>query len=311
MPALELFTDLYELRMARAYLALGMKDRAVFSLSVRRLPPARNFLLACGTDDLLDVIQALHFDREDLEYLGSLGEFPGDFLAWLEGFRFGSDVSAVPEGTPVFAEEPLLEISAPIAEAHLLETLALNLIGTQTLLASKAARIVAAAAGRPVIDFGSRRAQGTDAAVAGARAFHIAGVAATSNLLAGKLHGLPVAGTMVHSFVQSFDDEADAFRAVASLYPETTLLLDTYDTLAGVRHVVELARQLGSQFRVAGVRLDSGDLAALSREARLILDAAGLRQVQIFASGGLDETRIAALVARGRADRRVRRGNRT
>ena len=165
---------------------------------------------------------------------------------------------------------------APIAQAQLIETLAMNMVGLQTLLASKAARVVAAAAGRPVVDFGSRRAQGLDAAVAGARAFHLAGVSATSNLLAGARYGIPVAGTMAHSFVQAFDDEAAAFRAFARLYPETILLVDTYDTPAGVRPVVDLARELGGAFRIRGVRLDSGDLLALSREAREILDAAGL-----------------------------------
>jgi nicotinate phosphoribosyltransferase len=295
----ELFTDLYELRMAHAYQALGMREEAVFSLFVRRLPPARNFLLACGTEDLLDALEALRFGPESLGYLRSLGEFPEPFLSWLAGLRFSGSVHAVPEGTPVFAEEPILEVVAPIAEAQLVETLAMNLVGLQTLLASKAARVVAAAAGRPVVDFGSRRAQGLDAAVAGARAFHIAGVAATSNLLAGARHGIPVAGTMAHSFVQAFGSEAEAFRAFARLYPETILLVDTYDTPEGVRRVVALARELGPDFRVRGVRLDSGDLLALSREARAILDAAGLGRLQVFASGGLDETRIAALLAAG------------
>jgi len=300
MPArLELFADLYELRMARAYHALGMEGEAVFSLHVRRLPRARNYLLACGVEDLLDTLEGLRFGPESLDYLRSLGGFPEEFLAWLAGFRFSGAVHAVPEGTPVFAEEPLLEVVAPIAEAQLLETLAMNQVGLQTLLASKAARVVAAAAGRPVVDFGSRRAQGIDAAVAGARAFHLAGVAATSNLLAGARHGIPVAGTMAHSFVQAFDTEAEAFRAYARLHPETILLVDTYDTAEGVRRVVELAAELGEAFRVRGVRLDSGDLLALSREARAILDAAGLRQVQVFASGGLDEERIAALLAAG------------
>ncbi|MBW8269403.1 nicotinate phosphoribosyltransferase [Caldovatus aquaticus] len=297
---LELFTDLYELRMARAYRALGMdRQEAVFSLFVRRLPRNRNYLLACGVEDLLDTLEGLRFGPESLAYLRSLGEFPEEFLRWLAGFRFTGAVRAVPEGTPVFAEEPILEVVAPVAEAQLIETLAMNQVGVQTLLASKAARVVAAAAGRPVVDFGSRRAQGVDAAVAGARAFHLAGVAATSNLLAGARYGIPVAGTMAHSFVQAFDSEAEAFRAYVRLYPETILLVDTYDTLAGVRRVVALAAELGDAFRVRGVRLDSGDLLALSREARAILDAAGLRQVQIFASGGLDEERIAALLAAG------------
>jgi nicotinate phosphoribosyltransferase len=298
-PQIALFADLYELRMARAYRDLGMEREAVFSLFVRRLPPTRNYLLACGVEDLLDTLEALRFGPDSLDYLRSLGEFPEAFLDWLAGFRFSGTVHAVPEGTPVFAEEPLLEVVAPIAEAQMIETLAMNMVGLQTLLASKASRVVTAAAGRPVVDFGSRRAQGIDAAVAGARAFHVAGVAATSNTLAGARYGIPVAGTMAHSYVQAFDREAEAFRAFARLHPETILLVDTYDTAEGVRCVVALARELGEAFRIRGVRLDSGDLLALSREARAILDEAGLRQVQVFASGGLDEERIAALLDAG------------
>lgn len=295
-PQTELFADLYELRMARAYHELGMRAEAVFSLFVRRLPPTRNYLVACGVEDLLDTLEALRFGPDSLDYLRSLGEFPERFLAWLAAFRFSGSVHAVPEGTPVFAEEPLLEVVAPIAEAQMIETLTMNVVGLQTLLASKASRVVTAAAGRPVVDFGSRRAQGIDAAVAGARAFHIAGVAATSNLLAGARYGITVAGTMAHSFVQAFDSEAEAFCAFARLHPETVLLVDTYDTADGVRRVVALARELGDAFRIRGVRLDSGNLLALSREARAILDAAGLRQVQVFASGGLDEEKISGLL---------------
>ncbi len=298
-PQIALFADLYELRMAHAYHALGMQAEAVFSLFVRRLPPTRNYLVACGVEDLLDMLEALRFGPDSLDYLRALGEFPAPFLAWLAGFRFSGTIHAVPEGMPVFAEEPLLEVVAPIAEGQMIETLAMNVVGLQTLLASKASRVVMAAAGRPVVDFGSRRAQGIDAATAGARAFHIAGVAATSNMLAGARYGIPVAGTMAHSFVQAFDSEADAFRAFARLHPETILLVDTYDTAEGVRRVVALAQELGEACRIRGVRLDSGDLLALSREARAILDAAGLRQVQVFASGGLDEERIAALLDAG------------
>jgi len=298
-PQAELFADLYELRMARAYRELGMAKVAVFSLFVRRLPQGRNFLLACGIEDLIDLLEGLRFGRTSIDYLRSLGEFPETFLDWLAGFRFSGTVHAMAEGTPVFAEEPLLEIVAPIAEGQMIETLAMNLVGLQTLLASKAARVVAAAAGRPVVDFGSRRAQGMDAAVAGARAFHIAGVTATSNLLAGARYGIPVAGTMAHSFVQAFGSEGEAFRAFARIYPETILLVDTYDTLDGVRRVAALAAEMGDAFRIRGVRLDSGDLLTLSLGARAILDAASLGRMQIFASGGLDEARIAALLGAG------------
>lgn len=296
---LALFTDLYELRMARAYTALGMTDRATFTLSVRKLPASRNLLLACGIDDAIDLILGLRFDASALDALRALGELPEAFLDWLAMFRFSGEIDAVADGTPVFAEEPLLEITAPIAEAQLLETLVMNQVGVQTLLASKALRVVLAADGRTVVDFGGRRAQGIDAAVAGARAFHVAGVAATSIMLAGARHGIPVVGTMAHSFVQAFADEAAAFDAYASLYPETTLLVDTYDTIAGVRRVIALAEALGPRFRIRGVRLDSGDLATLARAARTMLDAAGLQRLQIFASGGLDEHRVAALVADG------------
>lgn len=294
-----LFADLYEFRMARAYHALGMTDHATFSLSVRRLPPTRNVLLACGIDEAIDLVAGLRFDGAAIAALRALGEFPEPFLDWLAAFRFSGDIDAVAEGTPVFAEEPLLEITAPIAEGQLLETLVMNQVGLQTLLASKALRVVSAAAGRTVVDFGSRRAQGIDAALAGARAFHIAGVAGTSLVAAGARHGIPVVGTMAHSFVQACADETEAFRAYASLYPETILLVDTYDTLEGVRRVIALAQALGPDCRLRGIRLDSGDLASLASAARAALDAAGLQHLQIFASGGLDEHRIAALVRSG------------
>jgi nicotinate phosphoribosyltransferase len=294
-----LFTDLYELTMLQAYFREGMTGEAVFSLHVRRVPDSRNFLLACGLDDALTFLEALRFSPEALGYLRTLELFDAPFLDWLRAFRFTGDVFAPPEGTPVFAEEPLLEVVAPIAEGQLVEALVMNQVHLQTVLASKAARVVHAAAGRTVVDFGMRRMHGTDAALKAARAFHVAGVDATSDVLAGAVYGLPVAGTMGHSFVQAFDHELDAFRAFARLYPATILLVDTYDTLEGVRRVAELARELGDDFRVRGVRLDSGDLAALARGARDILDAAGLRQVEIFASGGLDEHAIARLVAQG------------
>lgn len=294
-----LFTDLYELTMLQAYVEEGMDDEAVFSVFVRKLPASRNYLLACGVGTVLDYLESLRFGDEDIAYLASLGQFKRRFLDWLRGFRFTGEVRAVAEGTPVFANEPIVEVAAPIAEAQLIETLVLNQIHLQTLLASKAARVVAAAQGRPVVDFGARRMHGIDAAIKAARAFHIAGVAATSNMLAGRLYGLPVAGTMAHSYVQAHDDEAAAFRAFARLYPETTLLVDTYDTLDGVRKVVGLARELGADFKVRAVRLDSGDLEMLAKQARRLLDDAGLEKVQIFASGGLDEHVIDALVRSG------------
>jgi len=296
---LALFTDLYELTMLRAYVEQGMDAPATFSLFVRRLPERRNYLLACGLDDVLRYLEQLTFTPDDLDYLASLGQFSDRFLAWLENFRFSGDVFAVPEGTPVFANEPILEITAPIAQAQLIETYVMNQVHLQTVLASKAARVVGAAEGRAVVDFGPRRMHGIDAAVKAARAFHIAGVAATSNVLAGRLYGVPVTGTMAHSYVQAAEDEMAAFRHFTRLYPETVLLVDTYDTLAGVRHVVDLARELGDDFKVKAVRLDSGDLVDLSFKTRAILDEAGLERVAIFASGSLDEHRIAEIVAAG------------
>jgi nicotinate phosphoribosyltransferase len=239
------------------------------------------------------------FSSQDLAYLSSLRQFSPRFLDWLGGFRFSGDVNAVAEGTPVFANEPILEIVAPIAEAQLIETFVLNQIHLQTVLASKAVRVVTAAQGRPVVDFGARRMHGTDAAVKGARAFHIAGVASTSNVLAGHLYGLPVSGTMAHSYVQAHDDEITAFRAFARLYPETTLLVDTYDTLEGVHRVVKLAKELGASSRLARSVSIPATLATLAKASRHVLDDAGLGAVRIVASGGLDEHAIAGLLASG------------
>lgn len=294
---LALFTDLYEITMLQAYFEEGMHDTAVFSLFVRRLPQRRNYLLACGLDSLLGQLEDLSFGQRDLDYLASLGSFSDRFLRWLDKLQFTGDVYAVREGTPVFANESILEVVAPLPEAQLVETLVMNQIHVQTLLATKAARLVIAAAGRPVLDFGARRIHGLDAAIKGARAFHIAGVAGTSNLLAGRYYGVPVRGTMAHSYIQAHDSETEAFAAFARLYPDTVLLVDTYDTPEGVRRVVDLAKRLGDDFRVKAVRLDSGDLDALSREARRILDAAGLEHVDILASGGLDEDAIHQLVS--------------
>ena len=296
---LALLTDLYELTMLQAYWREGMHEEAVFSLFVRRLPRSRNYLLACGLDDVLAYLEAVRFPPAALDHLATHEEFTDEFLGWLSGFRFRGDVHAVPEGTPVFAGEPILEVVASLPEAQLVETHIMNQIHLQTVLASKAARIVGAARGRAVVDFGLRRMHGADAGLKSARAFHIAGVSATSNVLAGRVYGVPVTGTMAHSYIQAHDDELEAFRAFAELYPGTILLVDTYDTPAGVQKVVELAREMGDRFDVRGVRLDSGDLAALAFEARRVLDGAGLERIEIFASGGLDEHGIAALIDRG------------
>ncbi len=293
-----LLTDLYEFAMLDAYLAEGMHEEAVFSLFVRKLPERRNYLLACGLEDALTFLEALRFTPPQLEYLASLGRFSDALLRYLERFHFSGDVYALPEGTPVFGQEPLLEVVAPLPEAQLVETYLINQLHLQTMAASKASRVVEAAAGRPVVDFGLRRMHGTDAGLKVARAAYVAGVEATSNVLAGQRYGIPVSGTMAHSYVQAHDDELGAFRAYVRRFPEATLLVDTYDTLQGVEHVARLACELGEDFRVRAVRLDSGELASLAQASRWILDAAGLERVKIFASGGLDEEQVARLVAR-------------
>jgi len=292
-----LLTDLYELTMMQAYWQDGMNDDATFSLFVRRLPEGRNYLLAAGLDSALDYLENIHFTPEALDYLHGRDEFADDFVDWLGDLSFTGSVHAVAEGTPIFPNEPLLEVTGPIAEAQLAETFIMNQVHHQTVIASKAARVARAAGDRAVVDFGLRRMHGADAGIKAARAFHIAGVAATSNVLAGHLYEeIPITGTMAHSFVQAHADELESFRAFAHLYPATILLVDTYDTIEGVRKVVRLAEEMGDDFQVRGVRLDSGDLAELAFESRRILDAAGLEDVSIFASGGLDEYEIAAIV---------------
>jgi nicotinate phosphoribosyltransferase len=294
-----LLTDLYELTMLQAYFEEGMEKESVFDLFARRLPENRNYLVACGLDDVLRYLETLSFPAEAIAGRQRLGRFSERFLERLAKLRFSGDVFAVPEGALVFGGEPLVEVVAPLPEAQLAETFLMNQVHFQTVAASKAARVVTAAGGRTVVDFGVRRMHGADAAMKAARAFYIAGVDSTSNVLAGLTYGIPVAGTMAHSYVQAHADEAEAFRAFARLYPDTVLLVDTYDTLAAVRKVVALAREMGERFRISALRLDSGDLDALSKGARQILDEAGLRQVSLFASSSLDEYAIAKLVAHG------------
>ncbi len=295
--AAALFTDLYAITMVQAYFREGMEQTAVFDFFIRRVPDRWNYVIACGVADVLQILENLSFSAEALDYLGELGEFSQEFLEYLADFRFTGDVYALPEGTVAFPLAPLVEVVAPLPEAQLIETLLINQLHFQTLMASKAARVVQAAQGMTVVDFGTRRAHGTDSAIRGARAFHVAGVAATSNVLAGKIYGIPVTGTMAHSYVQAHDDELEAFRQFALLYPETVLLVDTYETLAGVRSVVRLAEEMGSAFRVRAIRLDSGDLATLAHASRRILDEAGLHRVEIFASSNLDEYAISDLVS--------------
>lgn len=293
-----LLTDLYELNMAASYLRRGMDREATFSLFVRRMPPHRGFLVAAGLEACLAFLESFRFEPDELEHLASLG-YDEETLAAFERLRFTGEVWAVPEGRIVFADEPLLEVTAPIAVAQLVETYLLNVVTFQTTIASKAARCVLAARGRDLVDFSFRRTQGVDAAMAVARATAMVGFVATSNVEAGRRYGIPVAGTMAHSYVEAFPSEKEAFATFAADHPtRTTFLVDTYDTLNGVRTAIEVIRELGLSDRL-GIRLDSGDLDALSREARRILDEAGLPHVRIFASGGLDELDVDRLVRAG------------
>ena len=295
-----LVTDLYELTMAAAYHAEGLADAtATFELWVRRLPPQRRFLLAAGLDDALRYLEGWSFDDASLDYLRSLDKFSDGFLDHLAGLRFEGAVWAVPEGNPVFDGEPLLRITAPLAQAQLQETFLLNAIGFQTMIASKAARVAIACGDRAFIDFGARRSHGADAALKGARAAYVGGAARTSMVLAGREYGIPVTGTMAHSYVQAHPDEATAFEAFARTFPDDAVfLIDTYDTVRGARIAAEVAHRLAEDgIALKGVRLDSGDLAALAFEVRHVLDGEGLGHVQIIASGGLDEHEVARIVA--------------
>jgi nicotinate phosphoribosyltransferase len=296
-----LFTDLYELTMAASYFRERMTGQATFSLFVRRLPPERPFLLAAGLEDVLNFLQHFHFSERAVAYLGSLGRFDRAFLEHLKSVRFSGTVRAVPEGTPIFADEPLLEITAPIMEAQLVEAAVLNFCHFQTLLATKAARCVLAARGRPVLEFGLRRTHGMDAGMKAARCAYIAGAVMSSNVLAGLEYGIPPTGTMAHSYVTAFPREIDAFRAFARASPQhTILLIDTYDTIAAAHKAVEVAREMERDGRrLAAVRLDSGDIVELSKQVRKILDQAGLSYVKIFVSGGLDEYSIEEYLAKG------------
>jgi nicotinate phosphoribosyltransferase len=294
-----LLTDLYELTMLQSYFDEGMAEIAVFDLFMRRLPTSRNYLVACGLEHVLHYLETLSFPADAIAYLQTLNRFSAAFLDSLREFRFTGDVYAVPEGTVVFANEPLIEVIAPLPQAQLVETFLMNQIQLATLAATKAARVVRAARGRSVVDFGLRRMHGADAGLKQPRGFYIGGVSSTSNVLAGQIYGIPVAGTMAHSYVQSFKNEIEAFRCFVRTYPEAILLIDTYDVYKGLEHIIELARELGPQFRVSGVRLDSGDLGTHALEVRRRLDAAGLGQVKIFASSNLDEYEIDRLVTAG------------
>ena len=298
-PDSSLTTDLYELNMVQAYLDRGENKEAVFEFFVRRLPATRGFMLAAGLDDALSYLEALQFSKADIDWLKSTGRFRDNMLEYLSTFRFTGDVHAMPEGSVCFPNEPLLRVTAPLPQAQLVETRLINILNFQTLIASKAARMVLAAPGKVLADFGLRTAHGAEAGLYSARASYIAGFAGAANVLAGERYGIPIVGTMAHSFVQIHDDEMQAFENFARARPDgVILLIDTYDTEAGARKVVELAPRLAADgIAIRGVRIDSGDLAASARKVRAILDEGGLTSAIILISGGVDETVLQTMVA--------------
>ena len=296
-----LLTDLYQLTMVQAYLDQGMEDEAVFELFIRKLPLHRNFLLAAGLAQVVEFLSGLHVTTEELEWLESTGRFNSPLLRYLEDLRFTGEVHAMSEGTIFFPHEPILRIVAPLPQAQLVETRVMNLLNFQTMIASKAARSVLIAGGKPLVDFGLRRAHGAEAGLLAARASYLAGFAGTATVLAGMVYDIPIYGTMAHSFVQAHTDETIAFEHFAFAHPENAvLLIDTYDTEAAAYKVVALAPSLKQQgIAVKAVRLDSGDLADHARNVRRILDEGGLPQAQILASGNLDEYQLQRLIAGG------------
>lgn len=298
-----LLVDLYELVMSDSYLRQGMNEPATFDLFIRQLPSQRSFLVSAGVESVLYFLERLRFNDEQLAYLASLRLFSAEFLNYLREFRFTGDVWAIPEGEIFFPPEPVLEITAPRIEAQLIETFLLNAVNFQVMVASKAARVVLAARGRGVVDFSPRRDHAADAAVKAARASYVAGCVGTSNVLAGMEYGIAVYGTMAHSYIMSFPDELSAFRAFARDFPQNaTLLIDTYDTIQGARHAITAAKEMAARgHRLRGVRIDSGDLAPLSRQVRAMFDEAGLQEVQILLSGDLDEYKIEDLLNEGAA----------
>ena len=300
-PAGLLLTDLYQLNMLQAYLESGQTQTAVFEFFVRKLPARRGFLMAAGLEQALSWLEQLRFSEAELAWLRASGRFSSSLIEQLKDFCFTGDVEAMPEGTVFFADEPILRVIAPIPQAQLVETRLINLLHYQTIVASKAARMVLAAPGKTLADFGLRRAHGAEAGLLAARAAYLAGFDATATMLAGERFGIPLSGTMAHSFIQVFDDESAAFEAFARARPDNlVLLLDTYDTEAAARKAAALAPKLKALgVKLQGVRLDSGDLTALSKSVRAILDGAGLPEVTIFASGGLDEEDLLVFARQG------------
>jgi nicotinate phosphoribosyltransferase len=296
-----LLTDLYQLNMIQAYLDHGETKPATFEFFVRELPARRGFLMAAGLAQALDFLEQVRFSSEEIEWLARTGRFRKNLLDYLAAFRFTGEAHAMPEGTIFFANEPIMRVTGSMPEAQLVETRLINILHYQSLIASKAARMVLAAPGKMLVDFGLRRAHGAEAGLMAARASYVAGFAGTATVLAERMWGIPTFGTMAHSFIQAYDDEIAAFENFARSRPENlTLLIDTYDTEAAARKIVSIAPRLrAAGITLRAVRLDSGDLDALSRSVRRILDAGGLDHVSVFASGGLNEDSIAALVGAG------------
>lgn len=304
---LTLLTDFYELTMMQGYFRNEYaNENVIFDAFYRRNPDGNGFSVCCGLEQVIEYIENLRFEKEDIDYLRSTGKFGEDFLEYLSGFRFTGDIYAIPEGRVMFPREPVLKVKAPIMQAQLVETAILNIINHQSLIATKAARVVHAAEGDGVMEFGLRRAQGPDAGIYGARAAVIAGCIGTSNVLAGKLFSVPVMGTNAHSWIMSFEDELTAFREYARIYPDNCILIaDTYDTLkSGVPNAIKVfteMREQGIELKNYGIRLDSGDLAYLSKKAKKMFDEAGFSDVTIAASNDLDENLISSLKLQGAA----------
>ncbi len=301
-----LLTDLYQMTMVAGYFLLGKKDQmACFDYFFRKIPDNGGFCVAAGLEQLIDYIQDIHFTPEDIEYLRSLNVFPPEVLEYFQTLRFTGDLFAVPEGTLVFPQEPIVRVVAPLPEAQFIETALLNILNFQTLVATKACRICLAADGDPVVEFGVRRAHGPNGGLNAARAAFIGGVQATSNLMAGRMFGIPVRGTLAHSWVESFPSEIESFRAYGQIFPQACLLLaDTYDTLrSGIPNAIQVGKELRASGKgdLLGIRLDSGDLTFLSREARKMLDGAGFPQARILGSSDLDEWLIESIKKQGAA----------
>ena len=304
MRNLTLMTDLYELTMVGGYYVTGKKDQwANFDYFFRKVPDDGGFCIAAGLEQVIDYVEHIEFTDDDIAYLETLGIFPGDVLKYLRNLGFTGNVHAIPEGTLIFPNEPIIRVSAPLPEAQLIESALLNIMNFQTLIATKAARVCIAAEGNPVVDFGLRRAHGPDAAIGAARASFIGGATGTSNTLGGKLLGIPVRGTIAHSWIESFSSELEAFRAYAKVYPTGCLLLvDTYNTLrSGVPNAIKVGRELrdAGKGELIGIRLDSGDLAYLSKQSRRMLDENGFKETKIIASSDLDEWLIESLKKQG------------